>query len=42
MEAVKFPASFAHCHTSESEINISFDVYSDKFGLSSLQKVHAQ
>ncbi|MBZ5689972.1 MAG: hypothetical protein LAP86_33700 [Acidobacteriia bacterium] len=33
MGAVKFPSTFAHCHTSESEINISFDVYSDTFGL---------
>ena len=33
MGAVKFPPSFAHCHTSVSEINISFDVYSDRFGL---------
>ena len=33
MGGVKFPASFAHCHTSESEINISFDVYNDRFGL---------
>jgi hypothetical protein len=33
MGAVKFPPSFAHCHTSESEINISFDVYGDRFGL---------
>jgi hypothetical protein len=33
MGAVKFPASFTHCHTMVSEINISFDVYSDTFGL---------
>jgi hypothetical protein len=33
MGAVKFPPSFTHCHASESEINISFDVYSDRFGL---------
>jgi hypothetical protein len=33
MGAVKFPASFTHCHASESEINISFDVYGDRFGL---------
>jgi hypothetical protein len=33
MGAVKFPPSFAHCHASVSEINISFDVYSDRFGL---------
>jgi hypothetical protein len=33
MGAVKFPPSFTHCHTSLSEINISFDVYSDSFGL---------
>jgi hypothetical protein len=33
MGAVKFPPSFSHCHASVSEINISFDVYSDKFGL---------
>ena len=31
--AVKFPPSFDHCHTSVSEINISFDVYRDTFGL---------
>lgn len=31
--AVEFPPSFAHCHSSVSEINISFDVYSDRFGL---------
>ena len=33
MGAVKFPPSFTHCHSSVSEINISFDVYSDRFGL---------
>jgi hypothetical protein len=33
MRAVKFSPSFDHCHTSVSEINISFDVYSDGFGL---------
>ena len=33
MGAVKFPPSFTHCHASVSEINISFDVYSDRFGL---------
>jgi hypothetical protein len=33
MSAVKFSPSFDHCHTSVSEINISFDVYSDRFGL---------
>ncbi len=33
MGAVKFPASFTHCHSSVSESNISFDVYSDRFGL---------
>ncbi len=33
MVAVKFPPSFTHCHASVSEINISFDVYSDRFGL---------
>jgi hypothetical protein len=33
MGAVKFPATFAHCHTSLSEFNISFDVYNDRFGL---------
>lgn len=31
--AVRFPPSFDHCHTSLSEINIPFDVYSDRFGL---------
>jgi hypothetical protein len=31
--AVRFPASFAHCHESVSEINISFDVYNDTSGL---------
>ena len=33
MGAVEFPPSFAHCHSSVSEINISFDVYNDRFGL---------
>lgn len=33
MGTVKFAPSFSHCHTSVSEINISFDVYSDRFGL---------
>jgi hypothetical protein len=33
MGAIEFPPSFAHCHSSVSEINISFDVYSDSFGL---------
>jgi hypothetical protein len=33
MAAVKFPPRFAHCHSSVSEINISFDVYSDTSGL---------
>jgi hypothetical protein len=33
MAAVKFSASFAHCHASVSEFNISFDVYSDPSGL---------
>jgi hypothetical protein len=33
MSTVKFSPSFDHCHISVSEINISFDVYSDRFGL---------
>ena len=33
MGAVEFSPSFDHCHASVSEINISFDVYSDRFGL---------
>ena len=33
MSAVKFSPSFDHCHASLSEINISFDVYNDRFGL---------
>ena len=33
MGTVKFPPAFTHCHSSVSEINISFDVYSDRFGL---------
>jgi hypothetical protein len=33
MGTVKFPSSFTHCHASVSEINISFDVYGDLFGL---------
>jgi len=33
MGAVKFSRSFAHCHASMSEINLPFDVYSDRFGL---------
>lgn len=33
MGTVKFPVTFAHCHNSLSEFNISFDVYKDRFGL---------
>jgi hypothetical protein len=33
MAAVKFPPRFAQCHSSLSEFNISFDVYSDTSGL---------
>jgi hypothetical protein len=33
MGAVTFPATFAHCHNSLSEFNISFDVYKDRSGL---------
>jgi hypothetical protein len=33
MGAVRFSHSFDHCHSSVSEINISFDVYSDTSGL---------
>jgi len=33
MGAVKFSSAFTHCHSSLSEINISFDVYRDRFGL---------
>lgn len=33
MGAVKFPKLFTHCHNSLTEINISFDVYSDTSGL---------
>jgi hypothetical protein len=33
MAAVKIPRRFAHCHSSLSEFNISFDVYSDTSGL---------
>ena len=33
MGAVKFSSAFRHCHSSVSEINISFDVYGDRFGL---------
>ena len=33
MGAVNFSSSFDHCHASVSEINISFDVYGDRFGL---------
>jgi hypothetical protein len=33
MGSVRFAPSFTHCHASVSEINISFDVYSDRFGL---------
>jgi len=33
MAAVRFPPQFDHCHSSLSEINISFDVYSDTSGL---------
>jgi hypothetical protein len=33
MGAVNFSSAFTHCHSSVSEINISFDVYGDRFGL---------
>jgi hypothetical protein len=33
MAGVRFPPQFDHCHSSLSEINISFDVYSDTSGL---------
>lgn len=33
MAAVKFSPRFAHCHSSLSEFNISFEVYSDMSGL---------
>jgi hypothetical protein len=33
MGAVKFTGAFTHGHNSLSEINIGFDVYSDRFGL---------
>jgi hypothetical protein len=33
MGAVKFSEAFTLCHDSLSEINIGFDVYSDRFGL---------
>jgi len=33
MAALKFPPRFAHCHSFLSEINMSFDVYSDTSGL---------
>jgi hypothetical protein len=33
MGTVKFSAAFTHCHSSLSEINVGFDVYSDRFGL---------
>lgn len=33
MSAVRFSPLFDHCHASLSEINISFDVYSDTSGL---------
>lgn len=33
MAAVKFSSAFTHCHSIESEINITFDVYGDRFGL---------
>jgi hypothetical protein len=33
MGAVKFSAAFTHCRDSLNEINIGFDVYSDRFGL---------
>ena len=33
MSAVQFSPLFDHCHVSVSEINISFDVYSDTSGL---------
>ena len=33
MAAVKFAPRFAHCHSSLSGFNISFDVYSDTSGL---------
>ena len=33
MGAVKFSAEFRHCHSFLTEINISFDIYRDRFGL---------
>ena len=33
MAEVRFPPQFDHCHSSVSEINISFDVYGDTSGL---------
>ena len=33
MGAVEFPAAFDHCHAGVSELNITFDVYRDTFGL---------
>jgi hypothetical protein len=33
MGTVKFPPAFTLCHESESELNITFKVYSDRFGL---------
>jgi hypothetical protein len=33
MGAVKFPPLFTHCHEGVTEIDIDFDVYSDRFGL---------
>ena len=33
MGAIKFSTAFTHCHGSLSEINIGFDVYSDRSGL---------
>jgi hypothetical protein len=33
MGAIKFSSAFTHCHSIVSEINISFDVYRDGFGL---------
>ena len=33
MGAVRFSHAFIHCHALVSEMNISFDVYSDRFGL---------
>jgi hypothetical protein len=33
MRDVKFPKEFVHCHALVSEMNVPFDVYSDRFGL---------